>query len=475
MTHKQNKKITVAALPFTQPIDCQSLFAIFADQPWSMWLDSYDGVHPASQFDLMVWQPDITIITDQDKTTINDLNANTILCEHGDPLCILKSTQQQFFAQYSIDNKVDNTLPFLTGAMGYFSYDLGRCFEHITERASKDIDLPEMAVGLYNKAIVFDHSQQQFYLICPEDDRQAITSSIFAKIAANTCGQQPQAFKLASPWQSNINKAQYLEKFDRVQQYLRTGDCYQINLTQRFAAQYTGDEYNAYCALRKHNKAPFSAFIRFEHLAILSVSPERFLQLSDNKVQSKPIKGTYPRGNTPEEDQQNAEHLANSSKDKAENLMIVDLLRNDISKVCTPGTVVVPDLFRIESFPAVHHLVSTVEGKLSSQYDATDLLRAAFPGGSITGAPKIRAMEIIEELEPHRRSIYCGSIGYISACGNMDSSITIRTLVCQRHANDVNYVYCSAGGGIVADSKATNEYQETFDKVDKILPVLSAL
>ena len=156
--------------------------------------------------------------------------------------------------------------------------------------------------------------------------------------------------------------------------------------------------------------------------------------------------------------------------------MIVDLLRNDISKVCVPGSVKVPKLFDIESFPAVHHLVSTVEGELSKEYQATDLLAASFPGGSITGAPKIRAMEIIDELEPHQRSIYCGSIGYISACGNMDTNITIRTLLCEKNTvSNENTIYCWAGGGVVADSKVDCEYQETFDKVNKILPVLSAL
>jgi para-aminobenzoate synthetase component 1 len=263
---------------------------------------------------------------------------------------------------------------------------------------------------------------------------------------------------------------QYRDKFKQVHDYLLSGDCYQINLAQRFTAQYSGNEYQAYCALRQANKAPFSAFLRFENSAILSISPERFLQLVDSKVQSKPIKGTRPRSDDVGQDQANAIELQQASKDKAENLMIVDLLRNDISRVCLPGTVTVPALFSIESFPAVHHLVSTVEGKIDPQYDGSDLLRAAFPGGSITGAPKIRAMDIIEELEPHQRSIYCGSIGYLSVCGNMDTSITIRTLVCHNQQ-----IHCWAGGGLVADSNVDSEYQETYDKVHKILPVLSQL
>ena len=254
-------------------------------------------------------------------------------------------------------------------------------------------------------------------------------------------------------------------------------------LAQRFSATYQGDEFEAYLALREANKAPFSAFIRLESATILSVSPERFLQLSQEKVQSKPIKGTMPRSSDKVQDAKNAEILKHSTKDNAENLMIVDLLRNDISRSCQAGSVKVPELFAIESFPAVHHLVSTVEGTLSEDKDATDLLRGAFPGGSITGAPKIRAMEIIEELEPHRRSVYCGSIGYLSNCGNMDTSITIRTLICQQGDKsnkqpakpNTNSIHCWAGGGLVADSTAPSEYQETFDKVNCILPVLSKL
>ena len=254
-----------------------------------------------------------------------------------------------------------------------------------------------------------------------------------------------------------------------MQQYLHSGDCYQINLTQRFQADYQGDEWQAYRTLRQANGAPFSAFIRLEHNCILSISPERFIALDSNRhIETKPIKGTLPRSADEQQDRELAKQLAGSEKDRAENLMIVDLLRNDIGKVASPGSVAVPHLFAIESFPAVHHLVSTVTAELAPGYQATDLLRAAFPGGSITGAPKIRAMEIIEELEPSRRSLYCGAIGYLSQDGKMDSSITIRTLVA-----DSGQLYCWAGGGIVADSDVDAEYQETYDKVSRILPLLA--
>jgi para-aminobenzoate synthetase component 1 len=440
-----------------------------------MWLDSGQSEHVDACFDILVWQPEVTLSTYGDKTNIHFTKTDKVEISKGDPLSLLESAQQKVLGKLMTS---EYGLPFLGGALGYFSYDLGRRFEKLPSKAEQDIDLPEMAIGIYAQAIIFDHTHKQFYLICPEEKRQTLTlflQEIINKKQNST--QEQKNFTLTSSWQSNMDKASYIEKFNQVQDYLYSGDCYQINLTQRFSANYQGDEFQAYIALRSENKAPFSAFIRLENAAILSVSPERFLQLSQGKVQSKPIKGTMPRSEDKYQDEKNAQQLVNSTKDRAENVMIVDLLRNDISKVCKANSVVVPKLFDIESFPAVHHLVSTVEGHLADQYKACDLLRGAFPGGSITGAPKIRAMEIIEQLEPHRRSVYCGSIGYISSCGTMDTSITIRTLICQKNEikNSQGNIYCSAGGGLVADSVATSEYQETFDKVKRILPVLEKL
>jgi len=264
-----------------------------------------------------------------------------------------------------------------------------------------------------------------------------------------------------------MSREEYGAKFRQVQDYLRAGDCYQVNLAQRFQAQYEGSEWQAFLRLSASNRAPFSAFIRLPHNTVISVSPERFLWLNDHHIQTRPIKGTLPRLPDAADDVRQAERLAASAKDRAENLMIVDLLRNDIGRVASPGSVRVPELFVVEAFPAVHHLVSTIEAQLPAELHAADLLRACFPGGSITGAPKVRAMEIIEELEPQRRTAYCGSIGYLSVCGTMDTNITIRTLVTDRGS-----IYCWAGGGIVADSEEQAEYQETFDKVGRILPLL---
>jgi para-aminobenzoate synthetase component 1 len=466
------KQLSAKLLSLDLAFDSQSLFATLADQPWAMWLDSCESHHVDSRYDIIVWQPTTTLTTIGRITTVKNERDNSQYQSHEDPLSLLKHEQKSCFDAVDCGQ---SELPFKGGAVGYFAYDLGKRFEVIKQKNSKDIDIADMAIGIYQHAVIFDRKLQQCWLLCSDEQRasfisffnQALTQT--NKLAAE-CKTSENKFKLSTPWQSNMTHEQYGNKFTQVHDYLLSGDCYQINLAQRFEAQYTGNEYQAYCALRQENKAPFSAFLRFADNAILSISPERFLRLAKNKVQSKPIKGTRPRSDDATVDNNNAIELQHASKDRAENLMIVDLLRNDISRVCKPGTVTVPELFAIESFPAVHHLVSTVEGIIDSQYDGTDLLRASFPGGSITGAPKIRAMDIIEELEPHQRSIYCGSIGYLSACGNMDTSITIRTLVCHD-----NKIHCWAGGGLVADSNIDSEYQETYDKVKKILPVLSKL
>ncbi len=271
-------------------------------------------------------------------------------------------------------------------------------------------------------------------------------------------------FKINS-FESNLKVEKYREALTRIQEYIRAGDCYQVNFAQRFSADYSGDPFVAYLALREALPSPFSGFMQLGTGAVLSLSPERFIQVRGTQVETKPIKGTIKRGTTDAEDIANAQWLQNSQKNRAENVMIVDLLRNDLSKHCTD--VRVPALCELQTFANVHHLVSTVTGQLNEGATAIDVLRDAFPGGSITGAPKIRAMEIIEELEPSRRSLYCGSLGYISADSQMDTSIAIRTLVC-----DGNKIHCWGGGGIVADSETDQEYRESIAKVQVLMQTL---
>ncbi|EOC1765172.1 aminodeoxychorismate synthase component 1 [Vibrio fluvialis] len=450
-----NEKTQIQAKPLTyQPDLANQLFSKVESQPWAMLLRSASDTHIDSRFDILVAHPIVTLTTFGDETEVREPSGVTL--SQDDPFELLATLQQHYLPalQYSDD------LPFIGGALGYFAYDLGRRVERLPSLAEHDLTASDMAVGLYEWAIVVDHQLKTARVI-----GQNIENAESLLADGNQKPLTP--FALSSPWQSNMTPNSYREKFTQVQEYLLSGDCYQINLAQRFQAHYQGSEWLAYLKLEQFNLAPFSAFIRTEQGAILSVSPERFLQVKDRIIETKPIKGTRPRSDDPVVDAANAAELAQAEKDQAENLMIVDLLRNDIGRVAKPGSVHVPKLFDIESFPAVHHLVSTIRAELDSQYDCADLLRACFPGGSITGAPKVRAMEIIEELEPHRRSAYCGSIGYISRHGRMDTSITIRTLVAQNQQ-----LYAWAGGGVVADSQCEAEYQETLDKLSRILPVL---
>ncbi|MBY8298030.1 aminodeoxychorismate synthase component 1 [Vibrio fluvialis] len=450
-----NEKTQIQAKPLTyQPDLANQLFSKVESQPWAMLLRSASDTHIDSRFDILVAHPIVTLTTFGDETEVREPSGVTL--SQDDPFELLATLQQHYLPalQYTDD------LPFIGGALGYFAYDLGRRVERLPSLAEHDLTAPDMAVGLYEWAIVVDHQLKTARVI-----GQNIENAESLLADGNQKPLMP--FALSSPWQSNMTPNSYREKFTQVQEYLLSGDCYQINLAQRFQAHYQGSEWLAYLKLEQFNLAPFSAFIRTEQGAILSVSPERFLQVKDRIIETKPIKGTRPRSDDPVVDAANAAELAQAEKDQAENLMIVDLLRNDIGRVAKPGSVHVPKLFDIESFPAVHHLVSTIRAELDSQYDCADLLRACFPGGSITGAPKVRAMEIIEELEPHRRSAYCGSIGYISRHGRMDTSITIRTLVAQNQQ-----LYAWAGGGVVADSQCEAEYQETLDKLSRILPVL---
>lgn len=454
MNNNELQSIQIKPLEYQSTL-AKQLFSGIETLPWAMLLRSASESHVDSRFDILVAQPVATFETIGHKTTIN-VNEKTIVSE-DDPFELLHYYQQALIP----DLECEHDLPFVGGALGYFSYDLGRRVENLPELAKHDISAPDMAVGLYDWAVIVDHKLKTACVV-GLDVEARLTWLQDHNAVAHT------PFTLTREWQSNMSQESYANKFDSVQEYLLSGDCYQINLAQRFNAQYQGSEWQAYEKLEQYNSAPFSGFIRLEACAILSVSPERFLELKDNTIETKPIKGTRPRSEQAQIDAEYANDLANAEKDQAENLMIVDLLRNDIGRVAKPGTVHVPKLFDIESFPAVHHLVSTIRAELDDQYHATDLLRACFPGGSITGAPKVRAMQIIEELEPHRRSAYCGSIGYISRHGRMDTSITIRTLVAEDKT-----LYAWAGGGVVADSDCKSEYQETLDKLSRILPVLA--
>jgi para-aminobenzoate synthetase component 1 len=430
-------------------------------------LDSGKPQSERGQFDIIVAAPSLELIYQNDTLTLCQNGAQQTLDEKPfDALNRLYSASRQ---PLSDDTHPD--VPFISGFLGQFGYDLGRTLERMPSIATNALSTPDLQVGLYHWSVVIDHHQKSVTLYADDNVSETELTQLTHLFCQPKLNTSETPFSLTRPFKSNVTEAQYHEKLAAIHEYILAGDCYQVNFAQRFDASFTGDPWLAYKALREKAPTPFSAYCDTAQGALLSLSPERFIRANnDGLVMTQPIKGTRPRGDTPESDAALASALSASEKDQAENVMIVDLLRNDISRNCAAGSVKVPKLFDVESYKNVHHLVSTIEAQLMNDRTPIDLLRDAFPGGSITGAPKIRAMEIIEELEPDRRHTYCGSIGYIDLRGHMDTSITIRTLIA-----DQGHLYCWAGGGIVADSESHAEYKETFDKVNNLLTTLEAL
>lgn len=448
----------LAALPY-QP-DSASLFATLADARWPIFLDSGPAQARRGRYDILAADPTIELETRGGTTWIRQ--GDSVTASSDDPFALVRQ-------HLAIDPTLAPHLPFCGGALGYFAYDLGRRIEQLPQLAEDAEQMPDMAIGIYDWAVVVDHEQRQSWLVGQGRDprTRARWEVLLQQFSRPVAARARPPFRVTSPVRSNMTKAAYAQAFYRVIDYIRAGDCYQVNLAQRFSATAEGDGWTAYQSLRNLNPAPFAAYFKAGATEILSSSPERLLQLEGRRVETKPIKGTRPRAADPAADQALAQELRQSTKDQAENLMIVDLLRNDLNKTATPGSVKVPVLFGIESYTNVHHMVSTVTGELRDTEDALSLLRGCFPGGSITGAPKLRAMEIIEELEPHRRGVYCGAIGYISYHGHMDTNIAIRTLAYSHQT-----IRCWAGGGLVLDSKMEDEYQETLVKARAMLKLL---
>jgi para-aminobenzoate synthetase component I len=449
-------KQVIAALPYFA--DSAELFSTIAQQPWSIFLDSGYPHSQQGHYDILVTDPICTLVTHGDITEITQQDSS--IHSSANPFDLVKQYLLPLCPEQALN------LPFNGGAIGYFSYDLARRLEKLPTLAEDAEHIAEMAVGIYAWAVIVDHHQQHSYLVGHGIDSLRWQQLIDQFSQLPTQPQQDD-FSVISDITTNMDKASYSAAYHRVKAYLKEGDCYQVNLSQRFVAQCQGNLWTAYKRLRSLNSAPFSCYLNLPEVHILSSSPECFLKVSHGVVETKPIKGTRPRKPGAIADDAQITHLSNSAKDKAENVMIVDLLRNDISKSCKKGSVKVPTLFAVESYTTVHHLVSTITGVLADGQHALDLLKSCFPGGSITGAPKIRAMEVIEELEPNRRGVYCGAIGYIGFNGNMDSNIAIRTLV---HSN--GSIRFWAGGGIVNDSVLEEEYQECFDKAAAMLSLL---
>jgi para-aminobenzoate synthetase component I len=383
--------------------------------------------------------------------------------------------------------------PFQGGVAGLFGYGLAHAVERLPPSRADEFRLPALAVGVYDWVVSRDHLENRTWLVstgmqaADEADRPVVARErmewVRAKLGSDRItgpcefGESGRIAKTDLVPQfplfgdarvtSNFSRAGYLDAVRRAVEYVHAGDCFQVNLSQRLLAPLNEHPLELYFRLRERNPAPFAGYLSLDEFAILSASPERFLKVIGREVETRPIKGTRPRGESAEEDAGQIRELAASPKDRAENVMIVDLLRNDLGRVCEYGSVRVPRVCEVETYRFVHHLVSDVRGRLRPDRSLVDLLRASFPGGSVTGAPKVRAMEIIAELEPTARGPYCGSLGYLGFDGSMDTNILIRTFTAGR-----GWVQFPVGGGIVADSEPEREYEETLHKARGMLRAL---
>jgi para-aminobenzoate synthetase component I len=480
--------------PLGETAEPAEICARFLDLPYLIFLDS--AARASAQYSFLTADP-LSLVRSKGMTTeIRHRGDQAWVSVAGDALAAARALLPP-----EPISPMPGLPPFQGGIAGYIGYDWGAVLERLPKNRYDDLRIPDVILGLYDWVLAWDHRIGTAWLVStgmPDTgeagERRArarmdeirgrlggrARSSPVSRSAAERRDEgpfpSPPTYPVAGVdgadrigLRSGFTHEGYLTAVNRVREYILAGDIFQANISQRFQAELRSEPFQLYQQLRRRNPAPFAAYLGFGDLAVLSASPERFLFLDEDSrlVETRPIKGTRPRGLGPMHDAALGRALAESEKDRAENVMIVDLLRNDLSRVCRPGTVRVPELFAIEHHPTVHHLVSTVLGELESGADAIDLLRATFPGGSITGAPKVRAMEIIAELEPTQRGVYCGSIGYLSVTGAMDTSIVIRTYLALREQ-----VYFQAGGGIVADSDPELEYRETLDKARGLIETL---
>ena len=469
----------------------------FAGSPHLLFLDSAAASQRLGRYSFLMADPPVVVRSRAARTEVTGPGGeSTTVAEDA------LTTVRRLLAPHA-SPPIPGLPPFQGGAAGYVAYDWGLTLERLPAPRFDDLALDDVVLGLYDWVVAWDHATSKAWLVStglPEVEpsvraRRAHARADWAadvltgashvrhasppdpvRVGEGTAGCPP-TYPVTGGWwptsldlRSSFPHAGYVDVLARVREYIFAGDIFQANISQRFEAPLTEPAWALYRRLRAHNPAPFAAYMEVPGAAILSASPERFLQVdASGHVETRPIKGTRARGLGPEHDAALGQALTESAKDRAENLMIVDLMRNDLSRVCMPGSVRVSELFSLERYATVHHLVSTVVGDLAPGTDALDALRVAFPGGSITGAPKLRAMEIIAECEPSRRGVYCGSMGYWSVTGALDTNIAIRTAV----ARD-GRIYFSAGGGIVADSDPEEEYRETLDKARATIDVLAS-
>lgn len=432
------------------------VYNVFKDETDTILLDSSKEDKTLSKFSFIGLNPFMTFEAKGNTCLIDDVEVI------GEPFDVL----EKLIEKYKISEEVYSHIPLISGAIGYISYDVCRILEELPNSSMEDFDISDIKFIFYNNIIIFDLYNNKQYITSLKGIDEEI-DLIINKIKSTVHIEEYKVKETRKNFISNFNKSEYKTAITTMKNYIVSGDIYIANMTQRFYTDSTEDSFEIYKKLRSINKAPFSAYMNFNDFQIISSSPERFLEVNNRKVVTRPIKGTRPRGKNKEEDKKNSLELLNSEKDKAELLMVVDLERNDLSKVCKPHSVKVTELFKLETYATVFHLVSTVEGELKDEVSAIKCIKECFPGGSITGTPKIRAMEIIEELEALKRNIYTGSIGYFDFRGNADFNIAIRTII-----KKDNKAYFGVGGGITYDSNEEDEYNETLDKAKALMRVL---
>tara|TARA_Y100000389_G_scaffold84830_1_gene81557 strand:- start:2117 stop:3457 length:1341 start_codon:yes stop_codon:yes gene_type:complete len=417
---------------------------------WFIFLDSCNDVGDFGRYDILSSNPRVKVTTKGNH--INVVEDNIVSSFYDNPFDVL----QKYFKLR--DNY--NDLPFNNGMIGYFGY------ESFNSSDNSNVDFPDIAVGFYDWAIIVDHKKNEAWLTYEE--KNSTIENIINKFNSGNLKLKYNHNYSFSGFKKNISRDKYIDNILKIKKYISNGDCYQVNYSQNFDVNYIGSSWDIYKDLRELNPAPYSSFFKIHEQFVISSSPERFISITNNSIQTKPIKGTLKRLADKKLDLEQISLLKNDEKNISENLMIVDLLRNDLSKCCELNSVIVTKLFDIESYASVHHMVSTIVGKLKPDTSTIDILKACFPGGSITGAPKKRAMEIINELEDRKRGIYCGSIGYFDNNNNMDTNICIRTIMLTE-----DKLSFSAGGGIVHDSDPLDEYFESLEKVSIFIKYFS--
>ena len=449
------------------------LFELIKDRPYSFFLDSGMDAQRLGRYSFLGSEPFLVMHSRGSEITL--IRGQEHKVQHGNPFDTIGKLLDVYKLEYC-----PVPVPFVGGAVGYFGYDLCHFIEFLPSTTIDDFELPECYFAFYDAIFVFDHLEGRAYLVTtgfPElnEGRRLKRARVRLKELKTWFYSNPPAIVSSrGPAQSkeitlmsNFTPEEYIKAVDKVREYIAAGDVFQVNLSQRFQADLEIPPYELHRILRRVNPAPFASYLNLHGVAIVSASPERFLKVQGDLVETRPVKGTRPRGKNPGEDQSLAQELTSSIKDRAENVMIVDLERNDLGRVCRYGTIKVAELAILETFPTVFHLTSTIVGRLRRGKSNIDLLKATFPGGSITGAPKVRAMEIIDELEPTKRSVYTGSIGYLSFNGDLDTSIVIRTFIIKE-----GRAYFQVGGGIIYDSDSEAEYIETLDKAKALIQAL---